>query len=365
MNDNNENAAKVGQTDTTVEIIRYEWPDNPVINFYDFPGYGLSETWKEYASEIIDKNPCDYYIYIYSVRLKLMDVRLIKHIWIKTDRKIVIARSKVDIDIKNSIDDDQLTEEKAFSKVKDNITLDFNNDKIKPLYDKEFNPDALKVFAISTSKENIFKFELNDMLEYIVDSLPGTYGDAFAMHCIDLGRIWIEKKRKIFEKRIDKLALVSAVSDLIPIGGVIVDVAIIYNEVKKYLESFGLTAEKIEEYAKILELSPTVTNSIIDAVGIRSVKMHIKNSIATAVTVGSIGLGATTTLKIASTVGGFTVGMATLGIGIVVQAAITGPISFFMTQDILKKILADTVRDTYKIFEELSKATVKKNLTNQ
>jgi predicted GTPase len=367
LSDNHAKAAKVGITDTTSLVFRYNWPDNPVIDFYDFPGYGLWSSIDEYKADLIDQHPCDFYVFIYAVRLQANDLDLIRYLWIKSNhlkdghRKLVIARSKIDDTIKSLlVEESELSEQMALGKVKEAIVLDFANPRLQKFYDNDFKKEDLKVFMISTSRENVFKYELKDLLSEIVNSLPDAYAESFALHCIDLGKIWIENKRAIFEKRITKLAIISGVSDLIPVGGVLIDIGIIYREVRNYLESFGLTAEKLQEYGKILELPPAVTNSIIDAVGVRSMEIHIKNSIATAMTGLSIGVTATTITKVASGTAGLAFGMVTFGVGFVVQAAITGPISYYLTKKVLKRILYDTEKDAHKIFQELTRAALTK-----
>jgi len=208
---------------------------------------------------------------------------------------------------------------------------------------------------ISCKGEDCFSFDLEALTIAMQNILPSNLLNLFIANSVILGKNHIVAKKQFLQKRITKFAIAAAVSDIVPFAGTVVDVIIIVAEVKHYRKCFGLTSKDFEGIASYLNVDDISRNTIAKVVGIDGKYVHIKNLVMTTLSAVSIPVGSIIANAVVGAVS-LGVGVATLGIGFAISAAISGPISYVLTKKVLTKILNDMEADSLKMIDLLLEA---------
>jgi len=93
-----EGAAEVGVTQTTVDIRSYSHPSNPLLKFWDLPGVGTDRFPKETYLTDIGVDRFDFFLLITSARFMENDTWLGKE-FRKRNKKYFFVRTKIEVDI--------------------------------------------------------------------------------------------------------------------------------------------------------------------------------------------------------------------------------------------------------------------------
>ena len=230
-----------------------------------------------------------------------------------------------------------------------------------------FERKNLKLFLISCKKGNETKFEMNSFFDEIFKCLPNELNDTSALTStnnngvnvfLNLSRNEIHRIRKKLEKRILGLSLLSATTDLIPIGGQIADMSILIGECTRYREYFCLNKEYINELAKKYNVSDDKVSSILKIIAFDAKYLNLKDFILGLISAISIGISVFQAVTSAVSLG---INIATFGTGCLVSAAITGPISFYLCKSVLQQALNQMENDALQIIEEIHKEIKDKN----
>ncbi|KAG9470293.1 hypothetical protein GDO78_018243 [Eleutherodactylus coqui] len=96
-NDEEENAAKTGVVETTMEPTAYPHPTLRNLIFWDFPGTGTPNC----ITQSINYHQYDLFIIIASERVRHSDMELAKNIW-SMKKKLYFVRNKIDTDLRAS-----------------------------------------------------------------------------------------------------------------------------------------------------------------------------------------------------------------------------------------------------------------------
>lgn len=334
------------------------WELRPSILLKDFPGSATCGSQEEYLSKYLSNDDCHTYVVFYTERITYSEIELVKLIKTQLRKRAILVRSKADDDIENlKIDDENLSDDDLFKKLKIDIANEIKNQEFNRLFDSTFSISDLKVFSVSTKAGNEKKFEMNDLLNEIFNFLPDELDEENAnempnIFLLESAKEEFKKIRINLEKRILTLAFLSAASDIFPIGGQIADLAIIIGECKRYKKYFCLNKAYINELGKKYKIDEKEIGNILKKVAFDAKYLSIKDFALGLLSASSIGY------KYARGVLGavaLNINILTLGIGCVVSACITGPLSFILCKSVLNKALDQMESDALKIIEEIHK----------
>ena len=94
-------AAKVGPSETTVNIQSYRHPSKPLLKFWDLPGVGTDRFPKESYLSKIDVDRYDFFLLITADRFTENDIWLGNE-FRKRNKKYFFVRTKIGVDISNN-----------------------------------------------------------------------------------------------------------------------------------------------------------------------------------------------------------------------------------------------------------------------
>lgn len=346
-------AAPTGTGETTKFPIKYSWKNRPSILLKDFPGFGLTTTIEEYSDLYLKNDNCHIYIILYTERLTKTDIKLAKLIKTTLNRPVILARSKTDIDFENTIDDllDK-SEENVFRELKRRLNYEINQQEFDIDFDDSFPRQDLKIFLISCKQGNEDRFEMKDLIKEIFASLPDELGSSDNENksnvLLTMSRDEIKHIRDKLEKRIVGLSTLSAVTDIVPIAGQIADLGILIGEVTRYRDYFCLKKEYIKELGKKYDIKEDRVTDIIKIVSVDAKYINIKNFVLSITGAVSIGVSVAQAITSAVSLG---INIVTFGAGCFISAIISGPISYYLCRDVLKKALDQMEIDALQIIE--------------
>jgi len=94
-------AAAVGVTETTVQIDSYTHPYHPNITFWDLPGVGTDRFPQAEYLRLITVDRYDFFVVMSATRFYETDAWLVNQVS-KRGKKFVFVRTKVDIEVRNN-----------------------------------------------------------------------------------------------------------------------------------------------------------------------------------------------------------------------------------------------------------------------
>jgi predicted GTPase len=176
-----EGAARVGSTQTTMTETSYAFPENPNLKLTDLPGMGTVEFPRETYLEIFNKDQNDCFVIIYNTRLSEDETWLAGEI-MKMKKPFYFVRSHIDNDIKNERYDqrDQISKEEVFTKMREKI------EKLLPKMDRCVDIYLVDCLEITT-------YDFPKLVTDILDNLPSHKQEAMIRSMKPIGKL-IEKK---------------------------------------------------------------------------------------------------------------------------------------------------------------------------
>ena len=231
-------AADVDVVETTGEIKEYPHPSYPNLSFWDVPGNGTERWTQETYLKDIEFEKYDFYLVLTATRFMVLDIWLAQEVQ-KSGKKCFFVRTKIDTDVNNA----KMTRPKTFN-------FEATIDKIRAYCKKQVmgiieqsHDLSLKdpsIFLISNSILHSQDFDFPKLKEKIIEDFTALKKDAILCALSGTQKI-LEQKKKMLEKRIPKVAIISAIGGLIPIPGlsVLVDLEVLEREVNFYREQFG------------------------------------------------------------------------------------------------------------------------------
>ncbi|CAM4698263.1 unnamed protein product [Caretta caretta] len=118
LDDDDEYAAKVGVTETTMEQTPYPHPKHPNVTIWDLPGIGTPSFRPDSYLRQVNFAYYDFFIIIASERFKSTHLDLAQEIQ-RMGKKFYFVRSKVDIDLQNEKRKKNFNEETTLQKIRD------------------------------------------------------------------------------------------------------------------------------------------------------------------------------------------------------------------------------------------------------
>ena len=339
-------------------ILHFSSPENKLVKYLDFPGYGQIELDDYY--KLCKKENCDMFLLLFQRSFSLNDLKLIKYIHKELKKPIFIAKTNID----------KMFNDKAFLRTcndNKNKTLE----KIRETTEKQKNElkehiskgeifgssyDQVKIYLVSCNQEQILgPFDLNTLVKDMHNSIENRITKDFIVQntCL-LGKELIHEKKLSLQRRIKTLALVAGATDIVPIAGGVANIAILIGEAVHYQKCFGLTEEYLKRIAIILKIDYKQIEkigSIIGIVGEKAKYANMRNFVT--IILAGLQIGISSTLNVALGATSIALGILTFGISFAVTTAISAPLSYILTKKALNKILETMEKDSLKLVDLL------------
>ncbi|XP_073678308.1 interferon-inducible GTPase 5-like [Garra rufa] len=236
LEDEEEGSATTGVVETTFEPEVYLHPKYNNVKVWDLPGIGTPSFKADEYLEQVQFERYDFFIIIASDRFREYHTQLAKEI-MRMGKKFYFVRSKIDISIAAE------QRKKRFDQKK---TLDIIREDCENGLRKIGIEDPV-VFLISGWKLGKYDFTL--LQERMEKELPQHKSRLLMLALLNITLDINEKKKKVLEKDIRKVAFLSAVNDTVNLSDLRISVGFltIIPELQKYCNAFGLDDPSLQK----------------------------------------------------------------------------------------------------------------------
>ncbi|XP_034958413.1 interferon-inducible GTPase 5-like [Zootoca vivipara] len=193
-------AAPVGVTETTLNPKVYTHSNYPKVKFWDLPGIGSPDFSPESYLKMVDFPSYDFFIIVGSERFRSNDTGLAQAIQ-KMEKKCYFVRTKVDADLYNMERSypNTFNEEEVLEKMRNDL---------KKQLKKCFRSTIPQVFLISSW--DLAKYDFPRLVETLEKDLHSLKKHAFLLSLPMFSPEVTEKKKSVLKSHIWKISLVSA-----------------------------------------------------------------------------------------------------------------------------------------------------------
>ncbi|KTF71694.1 hypothetical protein cypCar_00046401 [Cyprinus carpio] len=236
LGDEEEGSAKTGPVETTMEPKAYVHPKYKNVKVWDLPGIGTPNFKANEYLKLVEFERYDFFIIIASDRFRECHIQLAKEI-VRMGKRFYFVRSKID----SSINAEK--RKKSFDQKK---TLDtIREDCEKGL--RKISIEDPVVFLISSFE--LGKYDLNLLQDRMEQELPQHKRRVLMLALPNITLEINEKKKKVLQENIGKVALLSASVATVPLPGlsVAMDFAIVIKEIETYYSTFGLDDPSLQK----------------------------------------------------------------------------------------------------------------------
>ncbi|XP_046565334.1 T-cell-specific guanine nucleotide triphosphate-binding protein 2-like [Haliotis rubra] len=241
-----EGSAEVGIGDTTQEPTMYRHPYNEKLVFWDLPGVGTPRfpQDKSYLGRV-GYSQYDFFLLLSDDRFTSKDIWLAREIE-SLKKDYFFIRTKIDDAMENAEHSEQnFSESNILERIKKNCHDNFTAGQLK----------KRPVYCIDSYDKH--KWDYTKLMEDILVSLPEQKRNALVLSLSPLTKGVIKSKTVVLKIRAKKVALISGIqgagTSLVPIpllGGavsIMLDTALLVEEVIFYLKQYGLDDESLQE----------------------------------------------------------------------------------------------------------------------
>ncbi|XP_058602791.1 interferon-gamma-inducible GTPase 10-like isoform X2 [Onychostoma macrolepis] len=201
LNDDDDDSAPTGITETTKVATMYTHPTKSNVRLWDLPGIGMPNFKANKFLKEVKFETYDLFIIISSVRFKENDVFLAKEIQ-KKQKRFYFVRSKIDNDIWSASKTRTFDEQQVLCTIREDCHRN-----VKELG----NP---KVFLISSY--DLGKYDFQDLVDTLESDLSEYKRFALVQSLPVCSLAMLEKKKEVMEKFIWLAALGSSLGAVIP-----------------------------------------------------------------------------------------------------------------------------------------------------
>ncbi|KAI5107912.1 interferon-inducible GTPase 5-like [Silurus meridionalis] len=243
LGDEDEGSAATGVVETTTEPAVYPHPKFPNVKLWDLPGIGTPRFKADEYLKQVQFKQYDFFIIIASERFRECHVNLAVEID-KMKKKFYFIRSKIDSNIVAQRRKKNFNEQQTLDLIRNNC--------IKGL--EEIGLQSPSVFLISCFELSLYDF--NHLEKTIEKELPQYKRDVLMLAIPNITREINERKKKLLQKNIWKLALLSGSVAAVPIpilnaaASISVDVTILVTELKRYYNAFSLDPDSLQKLSE-------------------------------------------------------------------------------------------------------------------
>lgn len=237
---NCEGAAEIGVDETTTIPKKYVHPVNDNLALWDLPGLGTQKFPKKKYLQDVKFGKYDFFLIITATRFTENDLWLAKEVE-NRGKRLVLIRTKMSIDVQNDrYDNPKNSKDDTVNGVREAMKKNVEKGGL----------NNVKVFLI----DNHFPLDYDypDVLDKMIDEVPQMKRDAMTLTLTHLTEKVIKRKEALLRKRIYKVAICSAVGGAVPIPGmnILVDAALIHNEINFYKKQLCLDDDSLQEIAR-------------------------------------------------------------------------------------------------------------------
>ncbi|XP_051878393.1 interferon-inducible GTPase 5-like [Pristis pectinata] len=280
LDDTDERAAKVGNTETTMKPTPYEHPDFPEVSFWDLPGIGTTTfPAEDYLTEV-NFQKYDCYILVLGDRFNENDANLAKEVN-RLGKTLYFVRSKIDLVFQNKV----VEKEKELDKIRNYYVDKLRNAGIS----------EATVFLISIFQKTEFDFD--DLIETLANSFDDIKKDLFLKSLPSMTIKILEQKRNQLKKQIWMLATLSGTIGAVPIPGLsfACDLGILVTAIIDFRSYLGLNDDSLQRLAnmtgkRVEVLKAAVTTPLMGEINEDFVKRILLGSTYLAISAIEIGL---------------------------------------------------------------------------
>ena len=255
LDDDDDGAAQVDVNECTGKPESYDHPTNQNVKFWDLPGIGSPQyPGLETYVQKVQLDICHIFLIMANNRLNLVDVILANELK-KQGKSFLFVRTKIDQDIRAEMRKRSFSEAAVLQKIR--------RDCIENLVDKAGKPIGSEDDIFLISNHDPDKWDFSRLTEAILDVLPRRQREALTLslsNLTSLSKSILKRKVDVLKGRIILVAGLSAVVAAVPIPelAIAIDAALIFNEVKEYINQLGIPEERSEMF-KALSFSTQKT----------------------------------------------------------------------------------------------------------
>ncbi|XP_067403096.1 interferon-inducible GTPase 5-like [Emydura macquarii macquarii] len=234
-------AAQSGVIETTTESIAYLHPSYPTVTLWDLPGIGGMHFRPERYLQQVNFSRYDFFIIIASERFRSSHADLAREIQ-RMEKKFYFVRCKVDEDLANT------RRARPQTYVEENVLQRIRENARKCLVDQ--GVPYPQVFLLSNWEIHRYDFLLLE--ETLEKDLPHLQRHVFLLSLPNLSPEIMEKKKSALRGHLWKIALVSAVINILPLPRVSLacDVGILFVSMIAFYKQFGLDDGSLAKLAR-------------------------------------------------------------------------------------------------------------------
>ncbi|XP_067403088.1 interferon-inducible GTPase 5-like [Emydura macquarii macquarii] len=237
--DDDEGAAEVGVTETTMELTTYLHPKLPNLKMWDLPGIGTPSFQPDTYLQQVSFARYDFFIIVTSKRFKSCHADLAQEIQ-KMGKKFYFVRAKVDEDLKNESHKRNYNRETTLKTIRVNCEEKLRREGVS----------SPQVFLIS--RWEFDQYDSPQLQETLANDLDSHKRHVFLSSLPHISRPILEKKKEVLKNQIWKRALKSCAVAAVPIPHLSVscDVDILVESMTEYCKVFGLDEESLLKLSK-------------------------------------------------------------------------------------------------------------------
>ncbi|XP_048357641.1 interferon-inducible GTPase 5-like [Sphaerodactylus townsendi] len=250
MTDYEEGSARIGVTQTTMDIHGYPHPLFPNVTLWDLPGFETLEFKPQDYLKKVNFSQYDFFIIVASERFSENDVLLAQEIK-KMQKKYYYVYSKMDLYMDSERRKPNFNENQVIEKIKTYCCEILRTaDELSP-----------RVFLMSRMHLNKYDFPL--LQETLETELDGLKRHALILALPVFSREILEKKTTAMETLIWKVAIVSCFWGAIPGLSLFCELGILVRTLLHFHKVFGLDEESLRRAAKQVSRDYQVLKSAV------------------------------------------------------------------------------------------------------
>ncbi|XP_069804178.1 interferon-inducible GTPase 5-like isoform X2 [Dendropsophus ebraccatus] len=249
-----EDAAKTGVVETTMEPKAYSQPKYKNVKYWDLPGTGTPNFKANDYLNRVNFGSYDFFIIIASERFRDCNIQLARAIQAKK-KKFHFVRSKIGQDMRAC----RIQRRKSFCEGA--VLKEIRINCLKCFRDA--NIDSPEVFLIDCFETG--KYDFDALHKTMEKELPVDKRHVFLMSLPNISLAVLEKKREALRQQIWKKAALSCAAAAIPIPGLglACDVTILVKTMREYQSVFGLDEGSLHKLSRLSDKSVSELKSVI------------------------------------------------------------------------------------------------------
>jgi len=238
-------AAPVGVKETTVDSRSYPHPNNPLLKFWDLPGFGTDRFPRQTYLTDIDVDRYDFFLLITATRFTENDTWLGNELR-KRNKKYFFIRTGIGVDISNDKKAHPRThnEEAVVRKIRESTEKHL----------RETGCEYAPVFLIDSYKP--MKFDFDQLLYRMIQEFPNLKKHALTLSFQATYREMIRLKVAELRTRMWIAATLAGAVGAIPVPAVSAsfDIVVVTFEVRFYFTQLGLDETSLKRYSKFTSI---------------------------------------------------------------------------------------------------------------